>query len=399
MELHDLIKKYRDVSFLTQSMFAKEICNNTNGKIKPTIGVINGIERGGTITDERLYNYLHKEFLFVDPDKSKKIVTLSYKIADFCVKNKKELDITHLFSCITLCDISKYLNSVIGDDITVVDNDADTIFVLMSDVVDVMYNQSSVKSYVINDTAIFVYNLCLWYFLLSNDREFIITKEEYSSDDFARFATAFGFEEFPNTSEKAKGKIAKAIGRRLSICDHYYDLIARVGLETYYDNDIIKYYTASLQNIADDDFFEETTIKKDVFNDIMSLVQSSADVEYDEGKALALLNNIYRTKTLLFNLYSFFQGRFDVPSLKYIQNICEKFEANNIFSINPNLHNVVETFKNKFHHIICNIEKGCSNPEILFELVAIQRTLFDIYKYNYIIKSKIDELNNVDSED
>ena len=67
--------------------------------------------------------------------------------------------------------------------------------------------------------------------------------------------------------------------------------------------------------------------------------------------------------------------------------------------LNPNLRNVVETFKNKFHHIICNIEKGCSNPEILFELVAIQRTLFDIYKYNYIIKSKIDELNNVDLED
>lgn len=400
MELYEYIRRYRELSSMTQAMFAEEIYNNTNRKIKPTVGVINGIERGGNITDERLYNYLYKEFLYVDPDKSKRIVNFSYEIADFCVKNERKLDVAKLFSCITLYDIFEYLGSVVGD-MEIATDDVKGIFTLLSDVVDVKYDQSGIKSIVINDLAIFVYNLCLWYFLLSNNEEMIITKEEYSSDEFAKLATAFGFQEFQTTSEKARGKIAKTIGKRFSICNHYYNLIDSINLYSYFNDDLIKHYTAALKKYADnnENLFDALTIKKDVFDGVVSLIQSSGDVEYNEDEALIVLNNMYNIKNLLFSLYSFFQGRFEVPSSEYIKDICEKIEAQDIYSINPNLRNTVDTLVARFHNIIDNYEENFSDTNTAIETVEIQRTLFDIYKYNYIIKNKIEKLAEPKSDD
>lgn len=394
MKLHEYIRRYRELSSMTQSMFAEEICNNTNGKVRPTIGVINGIERGGSITDENLYDYLHKEFLFIDPRKNNMLASISYDLAEHCAGKGIDLDYKKLFSCITLYDIHEYLESVV-DDIEAISPKNNSVFYLMSDVVDIKCDQSILNSYVINDTAVFVFNLCFWYFLLTTDDECNIGKDEYSSEEFAITAETFGFHEFTTTSEKAKGKIARTIGRRLSIHNHYIALTESIDLNSYYDENILKAYAPSIQRLYKDfnDFFNEATIEEDTYNSIISMATDG--IKEDNDDAAGILMNLYRIRNLLFNLYSFFQGRFICPSPKYIKWLCDKFDSENIYDVNPGLHNTINALTNDFNDIMRNHKESLSNPNTALRAITIQNSLFDIYKHHYIIKNKLEVLDKL----
>lgn len=398
MELYEYIRKYRELSYMTQTMFADEIFNNTNGKIKPTVGVVNGIERGGSITDKNLYDYLCKEFLFVDPKKNKMMADLSFDIAAYCASHNINLDFTELFSFVTLDDIKMYLNSKI-EDIEAINKNSNIVFILLSDIVDIKLDQGSSNSSVINDTAIFVFNIFFWYFLLTTDEPERISKEEYSSDEFVEIAKIFGFHEFATTSEKAKGKIAKTIRKRFLILEHYSNLCKKIDYDSYYDENIIKSYIVSISKLSeeDDNVFSESTIEKDIFNNIVSMVTSEDNEAND--KVVQKLMQLYIIRNLLFNLYSFFQGRISIPSLKYVELLRDKFDSCNIFDINPNLRVTVNSLIDEFRNIIGNPEEYSQTPSPLFKASYIQNTLFDIYKYNYIIKSKIDMLDELKLED
>jgi hypothetical protein len=379
-------------------MFADEIFNNTNGKIKPTVGVVNGIERGGSITDKNLYDYLCKEFLFVDPKKNKMMADLSFDIAAYCASHNINLDFTELFSFVTLDDIKMYLNSKI-EDIEAINKNSNIVFILLSDIVDIKLDQGSSNSSVINDTAIFVFNIFFWYFLLTTDEPERISKEEYSSDEFVEIAKIFGFHEFATTSEKAKGKIAKTIRKRFLILEHYSNLCKKIDYDSYYDENIIKSYIVSISKLSeeDDNVFSESTIEKDIFNNIVLMVTSEDNEAND--KVVQKLMQLYIIRNLLFNLYSFFQGRISIPSLKYVELLRDKFDSCNIFDINPNLRVTVNSLIDEFRNIIGNPEEYSQTPSPLFKASYIQNTLFDIYKYNYIIKSKIDMLDELKLED
>ena len=398
MELYEYIRKYRELSSMTQTMFADEIFNNTNGKIKPTVGVVNGIERGGSITDKNLYDYLCKEFLFVDPKKNKMMADLSFDIAAYCASHNINLDFTELFSFVTLDDIKMYLNSKI-EDIEAINKNSNIVFILLSDIVDIKLDQGSSNSSVINDTAIFVFNIFFWYFLLTTEEPERISKEEYSSDEFVEIAKIFGFHEFATTSEKAKGKIAKTIRKRFLILEHYSNLCKKIDYDSYYDENIIKSYIVSISKLSeeDDNVFSESTIEKDIFNNIVSMVTSEDNEAND--KVVQKLMQLYIIRNLLFNLYSFFQGRISIPSLKYVELLRDKFDSCNIFDINPNLRVTVNSLIDEFRNIIGNPEEYSQTPSPLFKASYIQNTLFDIYKYNYIIKSKIDMLDELKLED
>lgn len=398
MELYEYIRKYRELSSMTQTMFADEIFNNTNGKIKPTVGVVNGIERGGSITDKNLYDYLCKEFLFVDPKKNKMMADLSFDIAAYCASHNINLDFTELFSFVTLDDIKMYLNSKI-EDIEAINKNSNIVFILLSDIVDIKLDQGSSNSSVINDTAIFVFNIFFWYFLLTTDEPERISKEEYSSDEFVEIAKIFGFHEFATTSEKAKGKIAKTIRKRFLILEHYSNLCKKIDYDSYYDENIIKSYIVSISKLSeeDDNVFSESTIEKDIFNNIVLMVTSEDNEAND--KVVQKLMQLYIIRNLLFNLYSFFQGRISIPSLKYVELLRDKFDSCNIFDINPNLRVTVNSLIDEFRNIIGNPEEYSQTPSPLFKASYIQNTLFDIYKYNYIIKSKIDMLDELKLED
>ena len=392
MELYEYIRKYRELSSMTQTMFAEEIFNNTNGKIKPTVGVVNGIERGGAITDKNLYDYLCKEFLFVDPKKNNMVADLSFEIASYCASHDINLDFTELFSFITLDDIEMYLSSKV-EDIEAISKNISIVFTLLSDIVDIKLDQGSSNLSVINDTAIFVFNIYFWYFLLTTDEPERISKEEYSSDEFTEIAKIFGFHEFATTSEKAKGKIAKTIRKRFSIFEHYYKLCEKIDFDSYYDEKVIKPYFASISKLSGelDNVFNETTLGKDMFNNIVSMVISE-DKETNDIVVQKLMC-LYKIRNLLFNLYSFFQGRIGIPSLKYVELLRDKFDSCNIFNTNPNLRVTVNSLIDEFRGIMGNPEVYYQTPNLLFKATYIQNTLFDIYKYNYIIKSKIDMLD------
>lgn len=399
MELYEYIRKYRELSSMTQTMFAEEINNNTNGKIKPTVGVINGIERGGSITDKNLYDYLCKEFLFVDPKKNKMMADLSFDIAAYCASHDINLDFTELFSFITLYDINNYLNKTI-ENLDAINKNSSIVFTLLSDIVNIKCEQSSLNSYVINDTAIFVFNIYFWFFLLTTNEPDRISKEEYSSEEFAKIAKIFGFHEFATTSEKAKGKIAKTIYKRLFIYNHFKELCESIDLDSYYDDNVIKLFIESIHEISEefDDIFSETTIEKDIYNNIVSMITSDEEEENNKVNQ-KLLDNLYRIRNRLFFLYSFFQGRFDCPSLKYIQRICDKFESCNIFNLNPHLRVTVNSLVDEFYNIMENYEENFKDPRASVRAIYIQNTLFDIYKHSYIIINKLDMLDKLKLED
>ncbi len=399
MELYEYIRKYRELSSMTQTMFAEEIFNNTNGKIKPTVGVINGIERGGAITDKNLYDYLCKEFLFVDPKKNKMMADLSFDIAEHCAEHNINLDFTQLFSFVTLYDISNYLNNIIKN-LDAINKNSSIVFTLLSDIVNIKYEQSSLNSYVINDTAIFVFNIYFWYFLLTTNEPDRISKEEYSSEEFAKIAKIFGFHEFTTTSEKAKGKIAKTIYKRLFIYNHFTELCESIDLDSYYDDNVIKLLIESIHETSEefDNVFSETTIEKDKYNNIVSMITSDGEEENNKVNQ-KLLDNLYRIRNRLFFLYSFFQGRFSIPSLKYVELLRDKFDCCNIFDINPNLRVTVNSLVDEFHSIIENYEENFKDSSSSVRAIYIQKTLFDIYKHSYIIINKLDMLDELKLED
>lgn len=398
MELYEYIRKYRELSSMTQSMFAEEIYKNTNCKIKPTVGVINGIERGGSITDKNLYDYLCKEFLFVDPKKNKMMADLSFDIATYCASHDINLDFTELFSFVTLDDIKIYLNSKV-EDIKAINKNSSIVFTLLSDIVDIKLDQGSLNLSVINDTAIFVFNIFFWYFLLTTDEPERISKEEYSSDEFVEIAKIFGFHEFATTSEKAKGKIAKTIHRRFLILGHYINLCDKIDYDSYCDKNVIKLFFDSKSKHPEelDNVLSETTMEKDMFNNIVSMITS----EGKETNELVVqkLMRLYKIRNLIFNLYSFFQGRLGIPSLKYVELLRDKFDSCNIFDINPNLRVTVNSLIDEFRSIIRNPGEYSQTSSLWFKASYIQNTLFDIYKYNYIIKGKIDMLDKLKFEE
>lgn len=391
MELSNLLKKYRELASLTQSMIADEIYSNCG--IKPTIGVINSIERGGAITNKELCDYLYRQFYFVDPQKNDKFVTLSYNIADYCIKNQVELDYIRLFSCITLSDVRTYIDSFYQ-----IKDEEEDVLMLMSEVVEIKYDQTLMKYLVINDTAIFVYNLCFWYFLLSNNEEVEMTKDYYSSKDFVKIADAFGFHEFSTTSEKAKGKIAKTIAKRISLFSHYFNLLDKIDFSSYYDDEYYKSFANLLKIVSGEDvLLDETTLKRQTCDDMVSLIQCS-DEDYDEDIVLKIVSNIYKIKDILFSVYSLYQGVLAFPSKKYIKEICDKFETQKIYDFNPKMRDRVDSLVNEFYGIMDDYSEkmaGVDEDAILFTTVRIfeiQKTLFDVFKYNYVIKSKLDEL-------
>lgn len=57
MLLNELIVKYREACSMSQSMFVDELSTITSGKLSPSVGVLNGIEHGSSVTDELLSDY------------------------------------------------------------------------------------------------------------------------------------------------------------------------------------------------------------------------------------------------------------------------------------------------------------------------------------------------------
>ena len=112
-----------------------------------------------------------------------------------------------------------------------------------------------------------------------------------------------------------------------------------------------------------------------------------------------LLDNLYRIRNRLFFLYSFFQGRISIPSLKYVELLRDKFDSCNIFDINPNLRVTVNSLVDEFHSIIENYEENFKDPRVSVRAIYIQDTLFDIYKQSYIIINKLDMLDELKLED
>lgn len=386
MKLTELIKKYREAAGLTQNLLAAEICYNTRGEIKPTVGVINGLERSRPESDDKLKCYLQQRFYNLDTKKNSRIVSLSYHIAESCVENGVELDYKRLFFCITLDDVLTYLNEIYE-----LNEEEKETLSCMPETVDFQYDIE--LGIVTDDLSIFVFNLCLWYFLLSNKYEPNISKDEYSSEQFVKNATLFGFPEFSTTSEKARGKIARTIVTRISILDHFVDLNERLDFASYYSPDLQKQYLklcSEAKNIS----LDEKALFFDDIDSITRIVKREA-TELSEDDVAFIIRNVCNIQSNLLIIYALFQGFPLIPSKRYVEDLKRKFENQHLYELNPELKEKVETLVENFNEMMENDLGKLSDFESLLKIGGIQFALSSLYKSYYVLKSHLNKVDNI----
>lgn len=412
MQLHELLKKYREACFLTQAMFSEEISINSDIDDKFSIGVLNGVERGGSITDKRLFYYLNKTFLFIDYEKNEKIVSLSYDIAKYAVENNIEIDIIKVFSFISLYDINEYISKLVegSNDLEI---NYKSVYILLSESVDIKSPQCYFKNIIMNDTAIFCFSLCSWYFLLSNELEDInIDKKDYNSEEFIRLAQLFGFSEFTKTSEKARGKIARTIYKKLNLVNNISELYKTINFEEYAkeidNNNLLSYQNvfSKTLNSSDENPLNVFIFKSKDF-DYMKIVANEDDIlKWPPESYPTLVRIIFNANFHLQQIYSFCQGRIFSYSPNYIEYIYNKFITSKLFESNSSLQSEIDDYIKKlkkkagsyYNELEDTTEVSCEDCQTMYSYVLQQNRLFDIYKHYYLANPKKEllkkELNN-----
>lgn len=413
MQLHELLKRYREASFLSLPLFSKEISINLDIDDNFSIGVLNGIERGGAITDKRLFYYLNKFFLYIDYEKNEKLVTLSYDIAKYAVENGIEIDIIKMFTFVSLHDINEYILRLLEGNNNLKIN-YEFIYLILSESVDIKSPQCFFKNIIMNDTAIFCFSLCSWYFLLSNELEDInIEKEDYNTEEFIRLAQLFGFSEFTKTSEKARGKIARTICKKVNLIYNISELYKTINFEEY-ANEIDNNNLLSYQNV-----FSKTSNSLDN-NPLNVFIFKSKDFEYMKIAANeddiqkwppesypTLVRIIFNTNFHLQQIFSFCQGRIFSYSPKYIKYIYNKFITSKLFEIDSNLQSEIDDYIKKlekktnsyYNELKETTELSYEECQTMYSLVLQQNRLFDIYKHYFLVNQKKElikkELNKI----
>lgn len=378
---------------MSQSMFVDELSNITSGELSPSVGVLNGIEHGSSVTDELLSDYLNKRFLYLNKPKNIKIVDLSYKIASYCIDESIELDITRLLGSFTLFDVIDYLANKIPN--------LDNLFFLeelimmlnySSKTIDISPNQFLFDTIDMNDSAIFCYNLCLWFFLLSYNKDVDVQKEVYSDPKFVKIAELYGFNQFSKTSTKAKAKIARTIKKRLSLQHHLDDLLdssdyilcLKEGLDIGFFDFVISDENLKFENSYSLPFDRETLDA--LLNITKNLISLDRPLEYSDFQEIKKIVKITNSLHLIFlNYFAFLQGIF-IPSKTYFNKIVSQIDIKD-----NKLSSIIKESVAEFNKIYDN--KQFENYD---RLLSIQMGLFKLLKNTTILNKELDYYLNVE---
>ena len=384
MLLNELLVKYREACSMSQSMFVDELSSITSGKLSPSVGVLNGVEHGSAITDELLSDYLNNRFLSLNIPKNRKIVDISYKIATYCSNESIELDLIRLLGFVSFYDVMDYLFDKVPsilDELT--EYEVSFIYTLSRNV-DVNINMDSFEAFNMNDSAFFCYNLCLWFFLHSYNKDCEVPKEVYSDPKFVGVAELYGFNQFSKTSTKAKAKIARTIAKRISLYNHLDNLIEKTQYITYIKEAIDSGYLDSLKSNDTNNYcapYDIDTLDALLSSTkkLISLDNNLKDIDFQEIKFLvkktSSLHNIF------LSLYAFHQG-FGVPSKSYLNMIISSFEIKD-----DRLKSIIEKYVSEYNEIY-----DTKQFDNFVRLVEIQMAIFKLCKFTYLINSEINHL-------
>lgn len=386
MLLKDLIVKYREASSMSQSMFVDELAFITSGSLAPSVGVLNGIEHGSGITDEHLFDYLSKRFLYLDVRKNKTIVDITYNIATYCSTNLIKLDIPHLLSSFTIYDVIDYLDHKIPNLCDIITEKEQSFMFFLSKNIDIGINPTHYEFLDMNDSGIFVYNLAFWYFLQSNNKDVQVTKDDYSDPNFVVIAELYGFNQFSKTSAKSKSKIARTIAKRYSLYKHFDNLLESSQYYVCFKEFIESGFIDSLKLDEDSEQISDfiCPFSKETLNDVLSVAKElssfdkvSKDIDPQLVKKIVKMTSSLHTSFLY--LFAFLQG-IAFPSKSYLKILVSRFNKKD-----DRLNSIIEKYVSEFNYIYDN--KQFDKVDRLF---FIQKGLFNLIKYSCIIDEEIE---------
>ena len=350
MEINDLIKEYRKLTGITQSILIDQIKKDSG--INVSLGTLNGIEHTGSIADYNLETYLYSRFYINDIKSDKEIIDCTYKIASYCVLNNINIDIEELFSLTRREELAYYLKRLD-------DNILEYLYCSssLSDIIEVSACVNKEKTICFNQGAKCIYYIVYWYILLSHKEIVIFKTENISTEELNQIAEVFGYKEYATTSGQARGKINKAINKRLSLIHHISSFDAIIKSNNF--------YTYAIKNESNN------IIKKILDNDIEGLT-------LNELKECIEISSKF--ELILQNCYAFYQGIFFSENLDYVNNfISYKFkqisDSEEYKSFKPIINSLTHDY-NEYYELY----NKTRDESISILLYRIKRTLFNIYK-------------------
>ena len=351
MEFDELIKKERELTGMTQSLFA-EITNSKYKEygINLTSKTINTIEHTGTIGDVKLRNVFLYDFYFIDIEREKEILSFAYKFVDYITnrRNAKEketsFDLKELFSYTRkeeLYDfiITRFENQTTGNTLEEqiekksIKDRMDEIMPNIADEISLKYVEtkySNTQSGIsLNDSAKLVFYIAYYLILLTHKKKdikekTIIRKEHFSAPGFKEAIVPFTNEDdFDTKTGKVKGKMIKSINERFSLMDYLFKNESIKYFYNTWEKDIIPLMPIkdTAKNIETDDPYYQ------LFNDLKKV--DLKNIDYENENIRSAFKNIYKTnpfstKSTLLQCYAMYQYQY--PSMTMVKELDAKIK-------------------------------------------------------------------------
>lgn len=350
MQINDLLKEYRRLTGITQSILIDQIKKDSG--INVSLGTLNGIEHTGSIADYSLETYLYSRFYINDIKSDKEIIGCTYKIASYCVQNNINIDIEKLFSFTRKEELAYYLEKLDNNILEYLYCSSS-----LSNIIEVSECGNNEKPIYLNQTAKSIYYIVYWYILLSHKEIEIFKTENISKKELNQIAEVFGYKEYATTSGQARGKINKAINKRLSLILHISSFDAIIKYSNFCTNAINDESNSFLKKILNSNI-EELTL-----NELKKCIELSSNLEL-----------------ILQVCYAFYQGIFFFENLDYVNDfINNKFkyisDSDEYKSLKPITDSLIQDY-NEYYELYNKTKE----ESILKLLYRIKRTLFNIYK-------------------
>ena len=417
MRIEELIKKERELTRMTQSLFTnlliKRCHSQIEDKIKLTPRILNFIENTGTVADSNLRNVFLNDFYFVDIDREKRMHSFAYEFAD-CITNRKkteeDINVKELFSftrkeelflfiidsfqkqtngdligkMITKNSIERYIEKELSD---------------ISDEISMKYveNPSSNKPSVsLNDSAKLVFYIVYYQILLAHEKKdtkekTFIPKDYLSNPDFKKIVALFTNEDdFDAKTEKVKGKMIKNINERISLAIFFRENKSIKDFLKTWKEDIIQLMPIK-DIIHNTDQIETNYTYYQILKDFEKV--NLKDIDYEDKNLHSIFERIsqinsFSIKDILLLCYATYQCQY--PSMTMVKELDAQIKNLRAImredyqldspQVEEKVSNIVEELESMYEK-----HKGEFTLELYSNFYKKQQFLFQLYnEYDYM---------------
>ena len=407
MRIEELIKKERELTGMTQSLFTnlliKRYHSHIEDSIKLTPRILNFIENTGTVADSNLRNVFLNDFYFVDIDREERMHSFAYKFADYITNGKEteeDINVEELFSFTRKEELFLFIiesfqkqtnGSIIEKMMTKnsIEQFIEKELFDISDGISMKYVErplSNKPSASLNDSAKLVFYIVYYQILLAHKKKdtkekTFITKEDYSTPGFKEVAALFTNEDdFDTKTEKVKGKMIKSINERISLVAYFMENKSIKNFFKTWEEDILPLVPIT-------DIINSTKTNYQILNDFSKVDLNHIDYEDEKFKNISQANS-FSIKDILLQCYAMYQCQY--PSMTMVKELDAKIK--NLRAImredyqldSPQLEEVTSNIVKELESMY-EKNKGEFTLELYSNFYKKQQFLFQLYReYDYM---------------